>query len=46
MHLVRRLLPVAVSLCVFALTGIPGWTMPSNATGAGALPAEENDQLK
>lgn len=46
MHLVRRLLPVVVSLCMFALTGMPGWTLPSYAMGAGALLAEEDDQPK
>jgi len=43
MHLVRRLLPVAISLCVFALTGVPGWTFPSGAIGAGALSPKQHD---
>ena len=44
MQLVRRWLNIGLSLCVFALTGIPGWTLPSYRFGASAIFAADQDQ--
>ena len=44
MQLVRRWLNISLSLCVFALTGIPGWTTPFYQLGAGAIFEAEQDQ--
>ena len=44
MQLALRWLNVGLCLCVFALTGIPGWIMPSYRLGAGAIFSAEHDQ--
>jgi hypothetical protein len=41
MQLARRWLGIGLSLGVFALTGIPGWTLPFHASGAGAILAAD-----
>ena len=44
MQLVMRWLNVGLSLGVFALTGIPGWTSPFYRLGAGAILRAEQNQ--
>jgi hypothetical protein len=46
MNFKRRLLYIGLSLCMFAVTGIPGWTSPFSAVGTGAFFAQAQDQPK